>query len=118
MELTLTTELMSGITGTRTVGAMRSTRRVVAPEAVARSTMMRLAPRALRGISWVRTSWGAGSGAEGFRVHRQGLDGRIAAGSGRVEGPEDTGALIAGAKKERQQAESRCIHQQHTLAAS
>jgi hypothetical protein len=56
MELTLTTELISGMTGTRTVGAKRMMRRVVAPEAVAKSTITRLTPRALRVISVVRVS--------------------------------------------------------------
>ena len=61
MELTLTTEFMSGTTGTRIMGSMRMMRRVVAPEAVARSTMTRLEPCANFEISPLRLSWLDGS---------------------------------------------------------
>ncbi len=49
MELTLTTEFMSGTTGTSTSGERRITRRVVAPEAVARSTITRPTPPRILG---------------------------------------------------------------------
>ena len=54
--VTLTTEFMSGTTGTSTRGAMCRMRRVVEPDAVARSTMIRLDPRANFAISPLRLS--------------------------------------------------------------
>ena len=117
MELTLTTEFMSGISGTRICGDMRMMRRVVAPEAVARSMMTRPTPRACLEISAVRASCGAVLRAEGLGIKRDHLNGRVAAGRRRAEGAQHSGTLIAGAEEEWQQAIGRRIDEQNALSA-
>ena len=61
IELTLTTEFMSGMMGTSTMGAIFITRRLVDPEAVARSTITRLTPREYLPISVTSASGAAPS---------------------------------------------------------
>ena len=118
MELTLTTEFMSGMSGTSTSGARRKMRRVVEPEAVAKSTITRLTPREYcRDISPVSGSWFAE-----LRTQALGIDVTIWIGAsplaaGRAEGPQQAGPLIARSKEERQQSEGCRIHQQDALAA-
>ncbi len=117
MELTLTTEHMSGTRGTRICGDKRMTRRVVAPEAVARSTMTRLTPRACFRISAVSASAVASFGVQRLGIERDHLDGRVATGYRRTEGADQAGTLIAGAEEERQQAIGSGIDQQNALTA-
>ena len=61
-------------------------RRVVAPEAVARSMMTRPTPRACFEISVVSASGGGSSRAIVVGIERDHLDGRVAAGNRRTEG--------------------------------
>ena len=117
MEPTETTELMSGTMGTSTSGAMRMTRRVVEPEAVARSTMTRLAPPRVQG-----EGLGERFGIGVFRAQQLGIDGdqlygSVAAGGGRAEGAELPGPLIARAEEEGEQPVGRRVDQENALAA-
>ena len=92
-------------------------RRVVAPEAVARSMMTRLTPRAYLRISAVSASCGGGFGAQRLGIESDHLDGRVATGGRWTEGAYQAGTLIAGAEEERQQAVGRGIDQQNALTA-